>query len=300
MPHLSRRDFLKCAGITLAGSAVATLPSFLYPTTVLSEPALHGRALKSVPVYTAPAASSKPSGFLWPDSVHPIGEHSSGWYRLADGYVRREGMQPMILSATSEPVSTFPAWIEVGGSVAIVRAWCAADAPLVARIGHGGIAQVVDVLHDHQTAWYALAGENGILGWTQAAPWHLLTESSPGTPVEPLVSKVMVDTQSRQLTAYADHQPLLRAPVTFGTPISPSTYTVQHRQRSVKSALDHASEGYGTPWQVELDSFTLAGAYWHNRFGTPHTEKGPSIQVTPSVAKWLFHHLHEGMTVRIR
>ncbi len=89
----------------------------------------------------------------------------------------------MILSGPDEsnPISDH-GWIEVVAPVAAVRQWCAPDAPLVTRIGHGGIVRVIDRLPG-DTLWYGIASETGdLLGWSQAAHWKpvIIAQSPAG------------------------------------------------------------------------------------------------------------------------
>src|SRR5690554_8060943 len=73
--------------------------------------------------------------------------------------------------------SQSPFWGEVIAPIAPIRQYCSADAPLVTRIGHGGVAQIVDYLPGEPHGWYGIGNQNGqVAGWTQAIYWQAVDE----------------------------------------------------------------------------------------------------------------------------
>jgi hypothetical protein len=293
LSHLSRREFLKSSGIALLAGAANHLPLVLPPQEI---DFVYGRALAALPVYHSPSLAVASKKYLWPDSVVPIVDTMSGWYRLDDGYAKTSGIQPMVLPTETTSTPPLPFWAEVGGAVAAVRRWCAADAPLIARIGHGGVAQVVDQLSGNYEQWYALVGDEGFLGWSPSAPWKPLDESMP----DAITGEVYVSTSVGQLEFVDNERTVLRAPVSFGTSLTPGTYTVRQRKRSVIFQMENTSDGYGVPWSMDFGSYSLAGAYWHNEFGAQKGTPGSSVQVTPPVARWLYDRLPEGAPIMVR
>jgi hypothetical protein len=194
-----------------------------------------------------------------------------------------------------------PFWAEVSGPAAAVRQWCAADAPLVARIGHGGTAQVIRRLPPGSpgaSPWYALAAADGsLLGWTQTAHWQpvRLAENDSALHLE-------LTRSDRQLTVFAGTRPVLRAAAAAGAPLQPGAYPL--RRASVAGPplalveYDHHAL-YGAPWQLDLGGrYRLTGAYWHNRFGGD--APGPDIQVPPFLARWLYAQAGTGSVINIR
>lgn len=63
----------------------------------------------------------------------------------------------------------------VVGDHSTVRAWCAADAPLVVCLRRGTTRQVIDrLVTDDGVAWLAIAGQDGtLIGWAQALGWRV-------------------------------------------------------------------------------------------------------------------------------
>jgi hypothetical protein len=109
-----------------------------------------------------------------------------------------------------------------------------------------------------------------------------------------------VDTHLNQLEWVENGRSALRAPVSFSMSLAPGAYTVSRRKRSVTLQTENASDGHGVPWRIDFGSYSLAGAYWHNEFGEQKFTPGSSIQVTPSVARWLYDRLSEGTPIIVR
>lgn len=257
---------------------------------------VYGRALTALDVYDSLLPRAVVTKRLWPDTVVRILDSVQDWYLFPDGYAKRSGIQPMALHSETAFTSSPPFWAEVGGAVAVLRRWCAADAPLVARIGHGGVAQVVDMLSGDQDDWYAVADENAFLGWSPATPWIPLDESTSDINA----GQVYIDTSVGQLQYVQNDRLVLHAPVSFGTSLSPGIYPVQQRKRSVIFQMENTSDGYGVPWMVDFGGHSLAGAYWHNEFGSQKFTPGSSVQVPTAVARWLYERLPEGSSIVVR
>jgi hypothetical protein len=292
----SRRQFLKFTGIVVAGNQIDFLPRFTQAQSVVEEN-YRGRALSAVPVYSKPSTSGTIVSTLWPDSVVSITCIEQDWYQVAEGYVARESVQPMTPYLPQHriqiPETAF--WAEVIGAVAPIRQFCAADAPRITRIGHGGVAQIVDYLPGEPYGWYGVSDEHdGLMGWSQAIYWqpidHLLNESGD--------HHVEIDLQAQYLTAYENSEVVLQAPCSTGEWIKSGSFNVQEQQPSGQSLqIENIPDAiYGIPWITTFgDGHSLSGAYWHNRFGkqTP----GPSIQVTPLLAHWLYGWLNQGSRI---
>ncbi|MBZ0276550.1 MAG: hypothetical protein K8I60_10415, partial [Anaerolineae bacterium] len=261
--HLSRREFLQVSGIVFLGSRFIHLAGLPF-TSDMPYPA---RALMPAAVYQRPDRDSVVIRTLWPDSVNPILESRAGWYRLADGWVQQAMLQPMPGYQPAESKVSggeMPFWAEVSAPVAAVRAWCAADAPLVARIGHGGMARVMDALPDQQPGgmWYGLAGESGeLLGWTPGNRWRAVTV--PEAVAHPHITELTVDRRSFTLTAWEDSQAVLQTQVALSPAAQSGSYTLRGRQPNINSSVAETGERLvGIPWALDLgEGGLLAGAY---------------------------------------
>jgi hypothetical protein len=179
-----------------------------------------------------------------------------------------------------------------------VRQYCAADAPLVTRIGHGGAAQIIDVMPDTKgrAAWYGAADESGkLLGWTQAVYWQSIEmEPTPGK-----TNSLYVNAREQYLMAYQDGKAVLQAPCSTQPDLKSGVYSVQERQiGSTKQMTALGDTFHGVPWRTTFDQdHAVVGVYWHNNFGVANP--GPAIQVTPLLARWLYGWLNTGSRVEI-
>jgi hypothetical protein len=289
MTVFSRRQFLQLAGIALLGTQIDPA-RFFTPLSQSLPPTHAARTLIPASVHRAPNAQV--TAHLWPDSVVSIHASEGHWYKLPQGYVVKTALQPMALYETPPQIERPIFWAEVAGPVAAVREWCAADAPLVTRIGHGGVMKVVDFLPGEPVSWYGIAADDSnLLGWTPASHWRRAASENPN--VTPYTLEI--DQQHYKLTIYQGRAAVLHAPVSIGQCLTPGTYSFQRGQRS--SIVN--SEFYGVPWQIRIgDDCNLNGVYWHNQFGTA-VHEGPAIQVTPMLARWLYHHLGDNGFVTI-
>jgi hypothetical protein len=181
MHPITRRRFLQLTGLTLIGGALRSLkklPVSDSPSLADSAPQM-ARTLYPLPVYEAPKADAQLMTYLWPDSMVEVLDETHNWYEIPDGFVAHDGLQLMkpYFPATSTELPDCPFRAEVAAPVAPVRAWCAADAPLVSRMDHGMTARIIDGLPHvpDSGVWYAVEGDDGdILGWSQAVFWRLI------------------------------------------------------------------------------------------------------------------------------
>ncbi|MEO8610060.1 MAG: L,D-transpeptidase [Chloroflexota bacterium] len=284
----SRRDFLRITGISLAASQINIFPDFQHSWLQTTH---QGRALEAAPVYSAPNSASDIIATLWPDSVSQILTGDETWYRLSNGYVERGAIQPMFVQehTTNFPIPALPFWAEVVGPVAPIREYCAANAPLVTRIGHSGVAQMIDYLPGEPDGWYGISDDsNNLMGWTQAIHWLPIVETS----LSEVKNTIRIDVATQTLSV--EHRELitLQAPCSISPTTTTGTYALElHRPGGTYSAAE--SVFYGVPWQLNFGAgIKLIGAYWHNQFGK--ASQGLAIQVSPLLAQWLYRSLNTG------
>jgi hypothetical protein len=291
--RLSRRHFLQLLGVTLGGSGLSALelpqiiPSFNADAAI-------GRTFSVASLYRAPHPDAPVVKRLWADSVVSLLDRKGRWYRVPGGYLRHADVQPMIPYQPPSPIATptMPFWAEVAAPVAVLRRWCSAEAPLVARIGHGGILQVVDALQNSGGVWYSTADEHGLaLGWSQALHWRPVeTVTAPAA-----VTTLQIESESQQLTALQGEKLVLQAPLSTGVALQPGLYEIVECERSTTQQVESTIH-YGAPSVIRFgNGYEIAGVYWHNRFGAP--VPGAAIQVSPLAAKWLYHLTGKGSKI---
>ena len=276
------------------GSTVNRLPLFQLSSLHIG---YQGRALSAAPVYGAPRTGMAVRT-LWPDSIVPITGIEQHWYRVPTGYVEREQVQPMKPYLPQQPIQlpNTPFWAEVSAPVAPVRQACAANAPLVTRIGHGGVARIVDYLPGEPNGWYGVGDEDdGLIGWSQALYWQPVESIA----AEPGDHDLRMDRAAHRLTAWEKGDLILEAPFSAGQSLNAGSYSVTE-QRPTIARLQIEGFGkalYGVPWVTDFGGYALTGAYWHNQFGK--ASPGPAIQVTPPLAEWLYGWLNESSQIRV-
>lgn len=298
MPSFSRRHFLKLSGVALLASPIgpAARLSPLWDAFAADDNAVvpeitHGRTLIATAVHARPNETSALVERLWPDQVVPVLAASGDWYQIGNGYARREALQPMLVAETTSstaPGVRAPFWAQVSGPVAAVRAWCAADSPLRTRVGHGGAAQVVDLLADAQTGapWYAIADADGaLIGWSQAAMW--MQVEPQGDSLSASGKQIALDRAAQTMIVREDRRALLRLPVSTGADLAAGTFALERGAVGGGRAEVGTEQFAGVPWQMAFGrGWQITGAYWHNHFGTAHP--GPAVQIIPEVARWLY------------
>ncbi|MEZ4667313.1 MAG: L,D-transpeptidase [Anaerolineae bacterium] len=290
----SRRTFLKWVGASLAATSLRPMLAFL-PAFDIS---LHrGRALTALPVYQYRGQDAPIVSHIWPDSAIEFSESRGEWYQVAGGFVQRDSIQPMNPDQNGEHrfETQYPFWAEVIGPAASVRSYCAANAPLATRIGHGGVMQVVDGLPGEPYGWYAVADAGGyILGWTQATQWQKIV-MEPDSDAERLI---IVEQPTHTLTAYENGKPILKAAYAAGMEIAGGLYPSE--RLSPGGGYWNGDPNYhGLPWRIRLsEKYEISGAYWHNRFG--QGVPGPALQLPVAVARWLYEWHSSGVPVVIK
>jgi hypothetical protein len=283
---LSRRGFLQAAGISLAASRWG---AFSPLATLAAGAPFKGRVLEPI---------SMGGQALWPDSVVTILDADSARYRLERGWVLQSTLQPMSVDQSAFdgtwPSTAFDA--EVSAPLAVVYVCADAASNPIARIGHGGVLTVVQHLPDEagNICWLGVQTTGSMLGWTQAAHW----QPALSRPSSANVDTIRIDHARQRLTALSGDDVLL------ATAISTSPDRHFEPLQSIIDRwlphLDHSqpAEYSGIPWALTSASgHTMAGAYWHNRFGTP--QPGPDIQLPPAVAKWLYLSVTPDVTLEI-
>ncbi len=281
MFELSRRDFLRAAGIGLA-AAVVKVPGFAQS----QREALYGRAL------AAASVTDRPSGariirHLWPDGIVRIFGRSGTSFQIADGFVPITALQPMVLATEPAlPLSHFPVMAEVTGAAAAVRGYCSPDAPLIARIGHGGTAKLLDRLDTLDGSWYAVADDTDAhLGWTPAVHWHAAEPAVLGQ-----TGDLVLDLHRRAVQAVdSAGEVVFTAPLAAHEAAPTGTFSVLKRDGSMCSSDSRTNRRYGIPWALTLSNgLVLAGAYWHNHFAIEPAQDGPAFQIAPAAAKFFY------------
>ncbi|MBL8156701.1 MAG: L,D-transpeptidase [Anaerolineae bacterium] len=287
---LSRRAFLQIMGVTATVGAAAAFRSV--GAEQLSQ--LAGRALEAAPMRAMPHRSAVVTGTLWPDSMVSIVGERGGWYQTEQGWTPREMLQPMLpyAPAADSRLLKIGEWVEVAAPAASIRVMCAADAPLVGRIGYGGVLRIVDALPGEPYGWIAVADAAGeLLGWSQAAFWRGVEEPVRGTGERSLV----IDSRQFEAMAIEAGREVMVVRCTVGDEVRLGRTAPTAWQ--ISSTVDSDEHRLGVPWQVAFEGGKLFGAYWHNAFG--RVVPGSSVEVPVLAARWLYGWLNPESVIEV-
>lgn len=302
---ISRRDFLRLCGVTLAGAAMPSLRVEGGARRAI----FAGRALEPTRVYAAPRFDADVRRAVHPDQVLPLvvsfpealsfREATAGWFKVpgaGGGYVPARAVQPMMpytRPAVIAPVEA-PFWAEVIAPVTVARAWPLPDAPARGRPGYGATLRVIDAQADDEgRVWYRDA-ESG--GWVQALHVRRLDPAevqpiNPGAPDKRLVIGAARAGAPRRLVAFEGDQPVMEAPVCATARASGDDRVV-----SAKHPGRQLAAWWGAPWLVEAGETTICGAYWHNDFGASRDGDRAAITLAPAAARWVYRWAEVGAT----
>ena len=263
---LSRREFLQIFGITVAGVTVTGIPF----AQVLADPPtlpeiIRGRVLH--PVTTTQGEN------IWADTLVNITGRTADIFHTDIGDLPTTAVQPIFADTASTIPESIPFNGRVSGAVGVIRAYCDPNAPLVTRIGHGGVMRITDTIHYPQTgAWYQVSDMDGdALGWTQAAHWSVVSAKR--------LSAIHI-TLDR-----AAHTLMLADGTTTAVNLPgglPPGETTAHKV-TVGGVRHHADDAHyhGVPYLFQLENGArLHGIYWHNTFGDTSSQ----IEVNTLVA----------------
>lgn len=291
---LSRREFLRLLGISTAGSV---LPALVPAATGDANPGLPipsetacGRTLDVVALHAAAGVRAPVRARLWADTQVTILEARGDWYRLPEGYARRDVIQPMLPYTADRLLDALPFPIEVSACYAAVRAYGAPEAPLTARVGHGGVLFAVDRLDD----WVCVAGEDGVrMGWSQTAHWRQAAEDDGGGRRD-----LLVDRKAYRLTALHDGRPVLAAAFAAGARLAAGDYGLRRKGIGGRRVSAAGQLYDGSPPYADFAGVVVGGAYWHNRFGSD--VPGDGVQVPTPLARWLYGWLTADSRLMVR
>ncbi|MCC7446269.1 MAG: twin-arginine translocation signal domain-containing protein [Anaerolineae bacterium] len=288
MPQVSRRAFLKRAGAASVGwLGSGSLTARVIPTFETDT----GRAFRRTDVFSQPDDASAVCGQLLPDSVTAIESvsRSGAWYQVAGssgrGFVPREALQPIVPYTPPDLVDVIGSgfWAEVVAPISVIRAYCAGQAPIVARLGFGAVTYVMDRMVDsHQQVWYGLTDAPGsaLIGW--GAALHYAQWSPEPSQHESLHLTI----HGRDLIVYDGSRGINRTLIY--APELPSGKTTL-RVIQPGAPIDTARP-LGLPFLMQLGTGQrVHGAFWHNRFGDVSEQS--TIEVPTLAARWLFARL---------
>ena len=315
---ISRRQFLKLAGLATGSLALRPLP----PESGATAFALGRVSATWIGLYREPSFSSvRLSTLLRDELVNLLARqvsddgpaHNPLWYRVADGFVH-SGYLQIVRWQPQAPETQIP----VGGSlfevsVPFTRSYREADPasdPLY-RLYFQSTAWVDESLVGADgRLWYRLLDDILRINYYVRAehlrriPAQELTPISPDVPFQD--KRIEVSLARQELMAFEGDQLVLKTLIASGVPDErprdngvPTITPTGDFHINVKTPLRHMGDGHitadleayelpGVPWVSFFHETGVGfhGTYWHNDFGTPKSHG--CINMRTEEAKWLY------------
>lgn len=314
MKHLSRRDFLRSAGLAGAGLVLPGMwQDQVDPPGAAQEPApiTHwdgspaGRILLNVmTVYSEPSWRATHTGFKYYDDVVAVlgavsGEGlyytNSTWLQIEGGFVYSSWVQPVADRPNNPivPIGEGGAWGEVTVPITMARGGPGDDAPARHHAYYSQMQRIIGVENDY----YLAAEIHGGQYWLKAAHVRIVPpeEIAPiSGHVPPQDKRIEVGIRDQVLRAYEGEQEVYSARVATGVPDSPTSFGEFHvidkriGQRMVGGQTGGGYNLPGIPWICYFTYSWIAthGCYWHNDYGRRHSNG--CVNLSPLDAKWVF------------
>lgn len=319
---LTRRDFLKLAGSSLAGAFFLplSLPVFS-PRRVSSleeSQVTLGRVTSAkIDGYKQPSFKADLKRSYWRDLVLPItgvtvGDEESGhnrvWYQVEnDCFIHSGDVQPVELR-TNPPVLEIPpagrlAEISVPFSDAL---WDIRRQDWYAyRLYYGSTFWIYEVLEDKNGVfWYRIDDDKWKISfYVNSAHMHIFTpeEVAPLSPQVPADAKhIEIRLPEQIVIAYEFDRPVFMARTATGARFIDGDYRtppgiyITNRKRPSRhmAAGDRAAPNSydlpGVPWVCYLmdNGISFHGTYWHNNFGRPRSHGCVNLSILDS--RWVY------------
>lgn len=121
--------------------------------------------------------------------------------------------------------------------------------------------------------------------------------------------EIIIDRKNQKLSAYDSSGLFLEAPISTGIELTPTprgTFTIFKKtpSRYMQGPIPEVSQKYydlpGVPWNLYFThgGAVIHGAYWHNEFGSPHSNG--CVNLAPEVARTLYDWADLGTKVIVR
>jgi lipoprotein-anchoring transpeptidase ErfK/SrfK len=318
MNSVSRRTFLKIAGLSLGATAGGILPPEDQPPSY----GLARSTAYNIAVYDSPDPQGKILRRLTRDQIVAVLEEIRGangpvgnprWLRLLDGFAHTAHLQRVRYELN--PVEyEFPEsgrLMELTVPYSQSRRTPSDQAPPLYRLYYQTVVWAVKTAVDPAgQPWYEILDERlGVRYYVRAEHLRAFTaeELAPIHPdVAPEAKRIEVDLTRQELTAYENNDPVLVTAISSGwlrknpEPGEGRTFTPTGNYRVFKKMpsrhmgngrLTASLDAYELPGVPFVSFFhlwgtALHGAYWHDDFGRPCSQG--CINMRPEEARWMY------------
>ena len=316
--NLTRRNFLKLAGISLSSLAFNPMLENKFKPMQrrlmrVAKIAKDGEKT-SVSIHQEPDEESTILYQRYKDElVNVYGEIESEtgpeynpvWYRVWGGYVHRAYLQEVdyslnrVVDSIKEGRQLGEVTVPYTNSLlfSTLTGW-----EPVYRLYYQTTHWVTDIITGPDgEAWYQLEDELDRLNYAIPAKHMRILDDSEFTPISsdvpPGEKRIEISISRQELTAYEGDRVVLNTNIASGaltsqkqTPVGEfriqSTYPSKHMGGTKRDDID-AYVLPGVPWSCFFtEGIATHGTYWHNNYGTP--QSSGCVNMRNHEAKWLF------------
>jgi hypothetical protein len=308
---MTRREFLKFGGASLALLALPSGPLFASAPVSEPPPASLGRIAtwwrQSVCAEAAPGAevvTTKGRDEIIPLYAAVAGEapwpSNPIWYRTAGGYIHSGYVQPVENAPQDEVVADVGEpgfWAQVCVPIAEAR-WRPTSSYAAYKLYYGTVYRVVGATMDDDGNWWYQIQE----GVTWSPGPYVPTQSVRRIPSDQLApispgradKWIQIGIADQALTCFEREVAVFRTRISsgvsgLGTPLGDHRVLYQrHTQRMIGGTSDDRYDlpGVAFPVYFTWSGVAIHGTYWHNDYGRPHSHG--CINVTNEAAQWIF------------
>jgi hypothetical protein len=323
MQSLTRRDFLKLSGLSLAGLALPPLPGQL--SAPLESPTLRGRVtIDFINIYKEPNLRAERIGRLKRDTLIHIFEeifpedapqHNPRWYRLKRGFVYSAYVQRVEQAHLNALLPEIPTGGQLGEITVpftqSLRRSRSGDWSKLYRLYYGAVFWITSIEEGPDgRPWYGLTDDLLRVQYCVPASHVRPIHASELAPISPDVphkdKRIQISLKDQTLTAYEGQTVVMQAKVSTGIP-NPNlpeweipTHTPAGSWRiSVKTPSRHMGDGQltsdinayelpGVPWVSFFHETGVAihGTYWHDNFGRMMSHG--CVNMRNEDARWIY------------
>lgn len=252
-----------------------------------------------VPLYASPEAiaagtpaRSLARGYVWVRIGKSVTIGDQKYYQIANGtFISAAALafiRPSAFTGVVNPTNLPFGWILANTGVSTAAgAAPAKDAPTVSRY------QVVQVYEEQvidAVRWYRI-GENQ---WVAQKHIAVVQPSPRPHQIGADEQWIEVNLSQQTLMAYEGDRMVYATLISSGLPRWSTIKGLFRAWAKVRSGTMYGAEGKAdyyyledVPWTIYFhDDFAIHAAYWHDRFGAPHSHG--CVNVPPLAAKWIF------------
>lgn len=308
---MTRREFLKLGGASLAVLALPSGPLFANALASEAPPASLGRIAtwwrQNVCQEAAPDAdvvTTKGRDEIIPLYAAVVGEapwpSNPIWYQTEEGYIHSGYVQPV----ENRPQGVIVAdmgdsgfWAQVCVPIAEAR-WSPSSPYVAHKLYYGTVYRVVGATIDDDGNWWyqlreGIAWSPGpyVPAWSvRRIPPDQLAPISPGRPDK----WMRINLTDQVLTCFEREAAVFKTRISsgvggLGTPLGDHRVLYQrHTQRMIGGSGDDRYDlpGIAFPVYFTQSGVAIHGTYWHNDYGRRHSHG--CVNVTNEAAQWIF------------